>query len=282
MIHNRWFYQDEVRFDNSKNASTLAVPSLVSSGQNLSRRSPRRPLELHQAMQQHRSKRYRAAAEQVDRTKPYNLNDAVATLKKFPPTKFDQTVTVSFRLGVDPKQSDQMVRGTCPLPHGSGKQVRVLVFAEGAAAKAAKEAGAEYVGFKDLIQKVQEGFQDFDVAVSTPAAMAEVRKLGKVLGPRGLMPNPKTGTVTDDTAKAVQEVKAGRVEFKLDKNGNVAVPVGKFSFEEKALVENGNAVIEAVVRARPATAKGRFVEGMTLSATMSPGIHVDPSPYLTV
>ncbi len=229
-----------------------------------------------------RSKRYRAAAEQVDRKKPYNLSDAVATLKKFPPTKFDQTVTVSFRLGVDPKQSDQMVRGTCPLPHGSGKQVRVLVFAEGAAAKAAKEAGAEYVGFKDMIEKCQQGFQDFDVAVATPAAMAEVRKLGKVLGPRGLMPNPKTGTVTDDTAKAVQEVKAGRVEFKLDKNGNVAVPVGKFSFEEKALVENGNAVIEAVVRARPATAKGRYLEGMTLSATMSPGIHLDPSPYMSV
>jgi large subunit ribosomal protein L1 len=233
-------------------------------------------------MNENRSKRYRAAAEQVDRSKPYSLDAAVATLKKFPPTKFDQTVTVSFRLGVDPKQSDQMVRGTCPLPHGSGKQVRVLVFAEGAAAKAAKEAGAEYVGFKDMIQKCQEGFQDFDVAVSTPAAMAEVRKLGKVLGPRGLMPNPKTGTVTEDTAKAVLEVKAGRVEFKLDKNGNVAVPVGKFSFEEKALVENGTAVIDAVVRARPATAKGRYLEGMTLSATMSPGIHVDPSPYITV
>jgi large subunit ribosomal protein L1 len=230
----------------------------------------------------HRSKRYRAAAEQVDRKKPYNLSDAVATLKKFPPPKFDQTVTVSFRLGVDPKQSDQMVRGTCPLPHGSGKQVRVLVFAEGAAAKGAKDAGAEYVGFKDMIEKCQQGFQDFDVAVATPAAMAEVRKLGRVLGPRGLMPNPKTGTVTDDTAKAVQEVKAGRVEFKLDKNGNIAVPVGKFSFEEKALVENGSAVIEAVVRARPATAKGRYVEAMTLSATMSPGIHVDPSPYLSV
>src|SRR4051812_11165410 len=233
-------------------------------------------------MQTNRSKRYRAATEQVDRTKNYTLTDSVATLKKFSPTKFDQTVTVSFRLGVDPKQSDQMVRGTCPLPHGSGKQVRVLVFAEGAAAKAATEAGAELVGFADLIQKVQEGFQDFDVAVATPAAMAEVRKLGKVLGPRGLMPNPKTGTVTDDTAKAVNEVKAGRVEFKLDKNGNVAVPVGKFSFEQKALVENGNAVIDAVVRARPATAKGRYVEAMTLSATMSPGISVDPSPYLSV
>src|SRR5213083_602475 len=227
-------------------------------------------------MQTNRSKRYRAAEQQLDRTKSYSLPDSVTTLKKFPPTKFDQTVTLSFRLGVDPKQSDQMVRGTCPLPHGSGKQVRVLVFAEGEAAKAAQEAGAEFVGMKDLIQKCQEGFQDFDVAVATPAAMAEVRKLGKVLGPRGLMPNPKTGTVTDDTAKA------GRVEFKLDKNGNVAVPVGKFSFAENQLVENGTAVIEAVVRARPATAKGRFVEGMTLSATMSPGLHVDPSPYLSV
>jgi large subunit ribosomal protein L1 len=239
-------------------------------------------LELTRTMQKNRSKRYRAAAEQVDRNKAYNLSDAVAALKKLPPTKFDQTVTVSLRLGVDPKQSDQMVRGTCPLPHGSGKQVRVLVFAEGDAARAAKDAGAEFVGFKDMIAKCQEGFQDFDVAVSTPAAMAEVRKLGKVLGPRGLMPNPKTGTVTDDTAKAVREVKAGRVEFKLDKNGNVAVPVGKFSFGESQLVENGTAVIEAVVKARPATAKGRFVEGMTLSATMSPGLHVDPSPYLNI
>lgn len=233
-------------------------------------------------MATNRSKRYRAAAEQLDRKKNYNLNDAVATLKKFPATKFDQTVTVSFRLGVDPKQSDQMVRGTCPLPHGSGKAVRVLVFAEGQPATAAKNAGAEHVGFADLIKKVQEGFQDFDVAVATPAAMAEVRKLGKVLGPRGLMPNPKTGTVTDDTAKAVAEVKAGRVEFKLDKNGNVAVPVGKFSFQEQQLVENGNAVIDAVVKARPATAKGRYLEAMTLSATMSPGIPLDPSPYLSV
>src|SRR6201982_1792576 len=233
-------------------------------------------------MQTNRSKRYRAAAQQVDRTKNYTLADSIATLKKLPPTKFDQTVTLSFKLGVNPKQSDQMVRGTCPLPHGSGKQVRVLVFAQGQAAEAAKEAGAEYVGFEDLIKKCQEGFQDFDVAVATPAAMAEVRKLGKVLGPRGLMPNPKTGTVTDDTAKAGREVKAGRVEFKLDKNGNVAVPMGKFSFEPKALVENGNAVIDAVVRARPATAKGRYVEAMTLSATMSPGVHIDPSPYLSV
>jgi large subunit ribosomal protein L1 len=239
-------------------------------------------IALQTDMQKNRSKRYRAAAQQLDRVKAYSLTEAISTLKKFPPTRFDQTITVSFRLGVDPKQSDQMVRGTCPLPHGSGKQVRVLVFAEGEAAQAAREAGAEFVGMKDLIQKCQEGFQDFDVAIATPAAMAEVRKLGKVLGPRGLMPNPRTGTVTDDTAKAVQEVKAGRVEFKLDKNGNVAVPVGKFSFEENALVENGNAVIEAVVRARPASAKGRYVEGMTISATMSPGVRVDPAPYLNV
>src|SRR5437870_13409529 len=186
-------------------------------------------------MQRNRSKRYRAAVERGVRGKTHPLAAAVSALKKLPPTNVDQTVTVSFRLGVDPEQSDQLVRGTCPLPHGSGKQVRVLVFAEGEAARVAKEAGAEFVGMKDLIQKCQEGFQDFDVAIATPAAMAEVRKLGKVLGPRGLMPNPRTGTVTDDTAKAVQEVKAGRVEFKLDKNGNVAVPVGKFSFEENAL-----------------------------------------------
>lgn len=231
-------------------------------------------------MQKKRSKRYRAAAELVDAKKKYTLGDAVKLLKTLPATKFDQTVTLSFKLGVDPKQSDQMVRGTCPLPHGSGKSVRVLVFATGSAAEAAKEAGAEFVGFEDLLKKVQGGFQDFDVAVATPAAMAEVRKLGKVLGPRGLMPNPKTGTVTDDTAGAVKAVKAGRVEFKLDKNANVAVPVGKFSFDADALLENGSAVIDAVVKARPATAKGFFVEAITLAATMSPGVAVDPSPFL--
>src|SRR6266498_2954662 len=163
-------------------------------------------------MQRNRSKRYRAAAEQIDRSKTYNLADAVSTLKKFSPTKFDQTVTVSFRLGVDPKQSDQMVRGTCPLPHGSGKKVRVAVFAKGAAAQAAKDAGADFVGADDLIKQVQGGWTDFDVAIATPEAMQEVRKLGKQLGPRGLMPNPKTSTVTDDIAGAVKSVKAGRVE----------------------------------------------------------------------
>lgn len=231
-------------------------------------------------MQKLRSKRYRAAVEKIDSKKKYSLAEAIKTLKALPPPKFDQTVTLSLKLGVDPRQSDQMVRGTCPLPHGSGKQVRVLVFATGPAAEAAKAAGAEFVGFEDLIKKVTAGFSDFDVAVATPAAMAEVKKLGKVLGPRGLMPNPKTGTVTDDTAKAVKEVKAGRVEFKLDKNANIAVPVGKFSFEDGLLTENGQAVITAIVRARPATAKGNFVEAITLSATMSPGVTVDPSPFL--
>ncbi|MBV9128598.1 MAG: 50S ribosomal protein L1 [Verrucomicrobia bacterium] len=230
--------------------------------------------------QQKRSKRYQAAAKIVDGKREYPLGEAIEALKKMPAPKFDQTITLSFRLGVDPKQSDQMVRGTCPLPHGSGKQVRVLVFATGQSASAAREAGAEFVGFEDMIKKCQEGFQDFDVAIATPQAMSEVRKLGKVLGPRGLMPNPKAGTVTDDTAKAVREVKAGRVEFKLDKNGNVAVPVGKFSFAPEQLAENGNAVIDAVVKARPATAKGRFVNTITLGATMLPGVPVDVSPYL--
>ena len=227
-----------------------------------------------------RSKRYRAAAEKVGAPRLHPFAEALSTLKGLPATKFDQTVTLSFRLGVDPRQSDQMVRGTCPLPHGSGKSVRVLVFAEGAAAEAARAAGAEFVGYKDMVEKCVGGFQDFDVAIATPACMAEVRKLGKVLGPRGLMPNPKTGTVTDDTAKAVQEVKAGRVEFKLDKNGNISVPVGKLSFSEQALLENGTAVIDAIVKSRPSSAKGRFVENITLASTMSPGVRVDSAPFL--
>src|SRR4051794_35357670 len=177
------------------------------------------------------SKRYKKALTQVDVTKTYPLPQAVEVLQKFPKAKFNETVDLAFRLGVDPKQSDQMVRGTVPLPHGSGKTVKVLVFAkDGAAADAARAAGAEFVGYEELIKKCIEGWSDFDVAIATPESMAEVRKLGKVLGPRGLMPNPKTGTVTDDTAKAVKEVKAGRVEFKVDKAGNVHVPVGKLAF----------------------------------------------------
>src|SRR5438046_4075960 len=227
------------------------------------------------------SKRYRKALEQVDATKSYPLKSAVEVLAKFPKAKFNETVDLAFRLGVDPKQSDQMVRGTVPLPHGSGKTVKVLVFAKnGASADAAKGAGAEYVGFDDLIKKCQEGWSDFDVAIATPDAMSEVRKLGKVLGPRGLMPNPKTGTVTDDTAKAVREVKAGRVEFKIDKAGNIHVPVGKVSFASNQIEENARAVIDSVIKARPHTVKGAFVENCTLSATMSPPLHVDVREFL--
>src|SRR5438105_12169748 len=190
----------------------------------------------------------------------YPLKSAVDVLIKFPRAKFSETVDLAFRLGVDPKQSDQMVRGTVPLPHGSGKTVKVLVFAKnGASADAAKGAGAEYVGFDDLIKKCTEGWADFDVAIATPDAMSEVRKLGKVLGPRGLMPNPKTGTVTDDTAKAVKEVKAGRVEFKIDKAGNVHVPVGKASFAANQIEENARAVIDAVAKAKPNSLKGTYM-----------------------
>ena len=201
-------------------------------------------------------KRYEAAAKMLENGKEYKLAEAVETLKKLPKAKFDETLELDFKLGVDPKQSDQMVRGTVPLPHGSGKKVRVIVFARGTAAQAAKDAGAETVGFEDLIKQVQGGWTDFDVAVATPEAMNEVRKLGKVLGPKGLMPNPKTGTVTEDTAKAVREVMAGRVEFKMDKAGNLHVAFGRVSFESKAIEENARAIIGAVMHARPATAKG--------------------------
>jgi len=212
----------------------------------------------------------------VDGKKVYPLKAAVEVLNKLPKAKFNETVDLAFRLGVDPKQSDQMVRGTVPLPHGSGKTVRVLVFAKsGPAAEAAKGAGAEYVGFEDMIKKCQEGWTDFDVAVATPEAMGEVRKLGKVLGPRGLMPNPKTGTVTDDTARAVKEVKAGRVEFKTDKAGNVHVPVGKASFSTVQLEENARSVIDAIVKARPHSVKGTYINSCTISATMSPPVKVD-------
>jgi len=227
------------------------------------------------------SKRYRKALEVVDAKKAYSLKDAVGVLAKFPKAKFNETIDLAFRLGVDPKQSDQMVRGTVPLPHGSGKTVRVLVFARaGASADAAKAAGAEYVGFEDMIAKCQGGWADFDVAVATPEAMVEVRKLGKVLGPRGLMPNPKTGTVTDDTAKAVKEVKAGRVEFKIDKAGNVHVPVGKASFPAIQIEGNARAVIEAVVKARPNSVKGTYVHTCTLSATMSPPVRLDIKEFV--
>ena len=226
------------------------------------------------------SKRYRKGLEQVDANKSYPLKAAVEVLAKFPKAKFNETIDLAFRLGVDPKQSDQMVRGTVPLPHGSGKTVKVLVFAKsGPAADAAKAAGAEFVGFDDLIKKCTEGWADFDVAIATPDAMSEVRKLGKVLGPRGLMPNPKTGTVTEDTARAVKEVKAGRVEFKIDKAGNIHVPVGKASFSANQIEENARAVIDAVAKSRPHSVKGLFIQSCTISATMSPPVRLDVKEF---
>ena len=217
----------------------------------------------------------------MDAKKSYPLQSAVDVLGKFPKAKFNETIDMAFKLGVDPKQSDQMVRGTVPLPHGSGKTVRVLVFARpGASADAARAAGAEFVGFEDLIKQCNEGWTDFDVAIATPEAMSEVRKLGKALGPRGLMPNPKTGTVTDDTAKAVKEVKAGRVEFKIDKGGNIHVPIGKASFASNHIVENARAVIQAVAKSKPSSSKGTFIRSCTISATMSPPVRVDVREFL--
>lgn len=233
-------------------------------------------------MPKKRSKRYLKAAALVTPDQEYSLEDAAGLVKQFPAPKFDQTVTLSFKMGVDLRQPDQKIRGTCLLPHGSGKEVRVLVFAKGEAAEAAKNAGAGMVGFDDLLKKVQGGFTDFDVAVATPDAMAEVRKLSRVLGPRGLMPNPKTGTVTDDTAGAVQAVKAGRVDFKLDRKGNISVPIGRAGFEEKQLSENGAAVIDAIKRAKPAAAKGRYIESATMSGTMTPGVPLQGSLYTIV
>ncbi len=222
-----------------------------------------------------RSKRYQEAAKLVTPNKNYSITEAVETMKSFPAPKFDPTVTVSFHLTVDPRKSDQMVRGSVSLPNGTGKNVRVLVFAQGDAAKAAQEAGAEFVGFEDLSQKGQEGFVDFDTAIATPDAMTEVRKVARVLGPRGLMPNPKTGTVTDDTAKAVKEVKAGRVDYKVDKNANISAAVGKLSFSNEGITENIVALIDSVVKARPASAKGAYIESVTVSCAMCPGLPVD-------
>ncbi len=230
-------------------------------------------------MAKHRSKRYQKAAALVENGKSYTLTDAITTVKQFPVPKFNPTVTLSFHLGVDPRKSDQMVRGSVSLPHGTGKNVRVAVFAQGAAAEAAKAAGAEFVGYEDLIKRVQDGFTDFDSAIATPDAMTEVRKIARVLGPRGLMPNPKTGTVTEDTAKAVKEVKAGRIDYKLDKNGNIAGSIGKIDFSPEQLEDNARAFLDSVVRAKPSTAKGNYIPAVTLAATMLPGIPLEAATY---
>ncbi len=224
-----------------------------------------------------RSKRYNKAAEMVEVGNAYSLTDAVDVLKKFPAPKFDPTVTVSMNLGIDPRKSDQMVRGSVSLPHGTGKDVRVIVFATGDAAKAAEGAGADKVGMEDLIKEVLGGWTDFDVAIATPDAMTEVRKIARVLGPRGLMPNPKTGTVTDDTAAAVVASKAGKVDYKVDKSGNIAAAIGKASFDAAKIVENAEALIESVSKSKPASAKGTFVRSITLAASMCPGVSVATS-----
>ncbi|PXY81431.1 50S ribosomal protein L1 [Bifidobacterium asteroides] len=222
-----------------------------------------------------RSKKYREAAEKVDRTNLYTPEEGIALLKSMPKRGFDETVEAVYRLNVDPRKADQLVRGTVSLPNGTGKTVRVLVFARGPQATAAAEAGADEVGDDELVTKVAGGYLDFDAVVATPDMMGKVGRLGRVLGPRGLMPNPKTGTVTMDVAKAVTEIKAGRVEFRVDKNGNLSFPVGKVSFEQQALEENFHAVDEEIKRLKPATVKGRYITKATVTTTMGPGVPLD-------
>ena len=222
-----------------------------------------------------RSKKYRESAEKIDRSTLYSPAEAIALLKSMPKYNFDESIDAVYRLNVDPRKADQLIRGTVSLPNGTGKTVRVAVFARGPQAEAAKAAGADKVGDDDLVKKVQDGFLDFDAVVATPDMMGKVGRLGRVLGPRGLMPNPKTGTVTMDVAKAVKEIKGGKITFRVDRNGNLSFLIGKMSFDEKALLENFEAVAAEIKRLRPSTVKGRYVEHATLSSTMSPGITLD-------
>lgn len=221
------------------------------------------------------SRRYQELLKNIEPGKEYSLEDAVKLLKKTATAKFDETVEVSVRLGVDPRHADQAVRGTVALPHGTGKTVRVLVLCKSVKEKEAQEAGADYVGFDEYIKKINENWFDFDVLIATPDVMGEVGKLGKILGPRGLMPNPKSGTVTLDVGKAVKEVKSGKIEFRVDKTGILHVNVGKASFPEPHLVDNIRAFMETVVRLKPASAKGQYVRSVTVSSTMGPGIAID-------
>ena len=222
-------------------------------------------------------KGYRKAAEQIDANKLYDPIEAIKLAKEASPAKFDATVEVAMRLGVDPRKADQMVRGVVNLPHGTGKTARVIVFAQGAKAEEAVAAGADEVGTDELVARIQGGWLDFDAAIATPDQMAKIGRIARILGPRGLMPNPKTGTVTFDVAKAVSDAKAGKLEYRTDRGANVHVPIGKKSFGERALVENYAALIDEIVRAKPASAKGRYIKGITLTSTMGPGVHVDPS-----
>ena len=222
-----------------------------------------------------KGKSFRAAMEKVDRTQHYLLEDGLRLAKETARAKFDETVELAIKLGVDPRQADQNVRGTVSLPHGMGKTVRVLAFAKGEKEREAQDAGADYVGSDELIKKISEGWFDFDKAVATPDMMAAVGRIGKLLGPRGLMPNPKTGTVTTEVAKAVKEIKAGKLEFRVDKAGIVHIPIGKASFAPEQLIDNARAVLASILRAKPASAKGNYVRGVTVATTMGPGIKVE-------
>src|SRR3954465_8344336 len=222
-------------------------------------------------------KKYEEARSRIDRESVYSPVEAVRMLKDFPAAKFDETVEVHFRLGLNVRHADEQLRGTLMLPHGTGKEMRVAVFAEGDKAREAQEAGADVVGSADLAKQIGEGFTDFAVAIATPDQMGNVGRLGRILGPRGLMPNPKTGTVTFDIAKAVSDAKAGKLEYRTDRGANVHLAIGKKSFDERALVENYAAVLDEIVRAKPASAKGRYIHQITLTTTMGPGIHIDPA-----
>ena len=222
-------------------------------------------------------KQYRNARAAFDREQEYSPVQAIRLIKEMETAKFDETIEVHFRLGLNVRHADEQLRGTLMLPHGTGKEARVAVFAEGEKAKEAQEAGADIIGSADLAKRVEEGFTDFDVAVATPDQMGNVGKLGRILGPRGLMPNPKTGTVTMDVGKAVREAKAGKLEYRTDRGANVHVSIGKKSFGERQLVENYAALIDEIVRAKPAAAKGRYIRQVTLTSTMGPGVHIDPA-----
>jgi large subunit ribosomal protein L1 len=224
-----------------------------------------------------RSKSYRSVDERIDHDNLYSPSEAITLAQESKVTKFDPTVEVALRLGVDPRKQDQMVRGTVNLPNGTGKTARVLVFATGDRAEAARAAGADYVGSDDLIERIQGGFLDFDAVVATPDLMGKVGRLGRVLGPRGLMPNPKTGTVTPDVARAVTDIKGGKIEFRTDRHGNLHFIIGKASFSKQALLENYAAALDEVIRLKPSAAKGRYIKKATISVTMGPGIPVDPN-----
>ncbi|MEE8235105.1 MAG: 50S ribosomal protein L1 [Nitrospirales bacterium] len=224
-----------------------------------------------------KGKSYRARLEKVDRDRRYTLEEGLRLVRETARVKFDETVELAVRLGVDPRQADQNIRGTVLLPHGMGKTVKVLAFAKGEKEKEAQEAGADFIGSDDLVKKISEGWLEFDKAVATPDMMGAVARIGKILGPRGLMPNPKAGTVTQEIGRAVRELKAGKLEFRVDKAGIVHVPIGKVSFPEEQLVENARAILASLVRAKPASAKGNYIRGVALSATMGPGIKVDPA-----